>query len=56
MKAYKIVESGGLWLRAVDLPEPQAGPGQIVIRVRVLGGELDGMLAESVTLAVTAIL
>ena len=34
MKAYKIFESGEPRLRLVELPEPKAGPGQIVIRLR----------------------
>lgn len=34
MKAYKIFESGEPRLRLVELPEPKAGPGQIVVRVR----------------------
>src|SRR5215469_6744125 len=34
MKAYKIFESGEPKLRAVELPELKAGPGQIVVRVR----------------------
>jgi NADPH:quinone reductase-like Zn-dependent oxidoreductase len=34
MKAYKIFETGEPKLRAVELPEPKAGPGQIVVRVR----------------------
>ena len=34
MKAYKIFESGEPRLRPVELPEPKAGPGQIVVRLR----------------------
>ncbi len=34
MKAYKIFESGEPKLRTVELPEPKAGPGQVVVRVR----------------------
>ncbi|HEY1788926.1 MAG TPA: NAD(P)-dependent alcohol dehydrogenase [Verrucomicrobiae bacterium] len=34
MKAYKIFESGEPRLRPIDLPEPKAGPGQVVVRVR----------------------
>jgi NADPH:quinone reductase-like Zn-dependent oxidoreductase len=36
MKAYKNFESGEPRLRPVELPEPKAGPGQIVIRVRAV--------------------
>ena len=34
MKAYKIFETGEPKLRPVELPEPKAGPGKIVVRVR----------------------
>jgi NADPH:quinone reductase-like Zn-dependent oxidoreductase len=34
VKAYKIFESGEPRLRAVELPEPKAGPLQVVVRVR----------------------
>ncbi|HUA66400.1 MAG TPA: NAD(P)-dependent alcohol dehydrogenase [Alphaproteobacteria bacterium] len=36
MKVYKIFESGEPKLRTVELPEPKAGPGQIVVRVRAV--------------------